>query len=102
MENHGLSAFAHSFSSTPRKFRARYIKYTLRHPMSACISYSNYMTLAQKPPIYLLRYISILGSHSVDKNKVREMMNIAQKDNSLEMLGHFFKGKFSDAFKEIA
>ena len=30
------------------------------------------------------------------------MLNTAQKENSLEMLGHFFKGKFSDAFKEIA
>ena len=102
MDSQGIAAYGHSFAGTSQKFKAKYVKFTLRHPIAACINYSNYMTLASKPINYLLRYVSIVGSHSINKASITSIMNQTQKENSLEMLSHFFKGKFSNAFKQIA
>lgn len=101
--NQGIQGYGHSFAGQDQKYKARYIKYTLKHPLHSSVHYSNYVSsFSTKPMIYLLRYISIMGYHTVNKNQVAKMFNTAQKGNSLEMISHFFNGKFEKAFHQIA
>ena len=83
-------------------YQARFIKFTLRHPLQANLQYSCFNDTPGKTMVYTLRFVSMIGSCSSSETEVTNVLQQIKQENSLELLSHFFKGKFSQAFQQIA
>jgi len=81
---------------------AKFIKITLRYPMTALLEASSFYGQLHKPMNYTFQFISCIGSSSVAPEQILEVLTDIQKESSLQMLSQFFQGKFSETFKSMS
>lgn len=76
---------------------AKFIKLTLRHPMTSLLEVSYFYQQLNKPINYTLQFISCVGSVKVEE-PVDLMLAEKQKESSLQMLSKFFQNQFQNTF----
>ena len=69
MDCQGMRAFGYSFeeeiAEAKRTYGAHFIRFVLRHPVTAGIHYSFFNEFKHKTMTYTLRYISVIGSDKI-------------------------------------
>jgi hypothetical protein len=75
--------------SEQEQYYAKYIKITLRHPMTSLLDFSNFYQQIHKPINYTFQFISCMGSQKIDDEFLSVITDI-QKESSIQMLSLFF------------